>query len=76
MSSTSSALLSLVSLTFVICSLFTFVGKNLVVGGWTADTTQISPLRYLTVRYRNDNTLKGDNFTLHHVCSQEPRDLD
>jgi len=47
MSSTSSALLSLVSLTFVICSLFTFVGKNLVVGGWTADTTQISPLRWV-----------------------------
>lgn len=47
MSSSSSSLLSLLSLTFVICSLFTFVGKNLVIGGWTADTTQISPLRWV-----------------------------
>ncbi|XP_023321965.1 transmembrane protein 19 [Eurytemora carolleeae] len=43
----SSALLSLVSLVFVICSLFAFVGKNLVIGGWTADTSQISPLRWV-----------------------------
>eukprot|EP00088_Acartia_fossae_P042594 TRINITY_DN4477_c0_g1_i1.p1 TRINITY_DN4477_c0_g1~~TRINITY_DN4477_c0_g1_i1.p1 ORF type:complete len:330 (+),score=38.73 TRINITY_DN4477_c0_g1_i1:126-1115(+) len=46
-SNTSSAFLSLISLTFVICSLFTFVGKNLVLGGWTADTSKISPLRWV-----------------------------
>jgi len=48
MSGGSSALLSLVSLAFVICSLFAFIGKNLVIGGWTADSSQISPLRWVS----------------------------
>jgi len=47
MSGRSSACLSLFSLIFVIGSLFTFVSKNLLFGGWTADTLQISPLRWV-----------------------------
>ena len=48
----SSAVLSLVSLAFVICSLFAFIGKNLVIGGWTADSSQISPLRFSAGSFR------------------------
>jgi len=47
MSGKSSSFLSLVSLVFVIGSLFTFVSKNFILGGWTADSLQISPLRWV-----------------------------
>jgi uncharacterized protein (TIGR00297 family) len=48
MSGKSSSFLSLVSLVFVIGSLFTFVSKNFLLGGWTADSLQISPLRWVS----------------------------
>jgi len=48
MSGKSSSLLSMVSLVFVIGSLFTFVSKNFILGGWTADSLQISPLRWVS----------------------------
>jgi len=43
-----SSLLSLASLLFVISSLFLFIFKNLVTGGWTAAEAQISPLRWIS----------------------------
>jgi len=48
MSNASSALLSVTSLLFVTVSLFTFLSKNLLLGGWTADSLQISPLRWVS----------------------------
>ena len=47
MSFSSSTCLSVVLLVFVICSLGSFIGKSLLLGGWTAENAQISPLRYL-----------------------------
>lgn len=38
----------MVSLIFVIGSLFTFVSKNFILGGWTSDSLQISPLRWVS----------------------------
>jgi len=46
MSFSSSTCLSVVLLVFVICSLGSFIGKSLLLGGWTAENAQISPLRW------------------------------
>merc|ERR1712112_619146 len=45
---TVSSLLSLASLLFVVCSLFLFIVKNIVTGGWTASDANITPLRWIS----------------------------
>merc|ERR1712055_921030 len=45
---TVSSLLSLASLLFVVCSLFLFIVKNIVTGGWTASEANITPLRWIS----------------------------
>jgi len=44
----SSNLLSVVSLLFVILSLFVFIGKNLLFSGWTAEHSSTTPLRWIS----------------------------
>jgi len=43
-----SGLLSLGSLFFVTFSLFLFIGKNLLISGWTAEQANITPLRWVS----------------------------
>merc|ERR1712002_1309825 len=45
---TVSSLLSLASLLFVVCSLFLFIVKNIITGGWTASDANITPLRWIS----------------------------
>merc|ERR1739845_78023 len=44
----SSGFLSVVSLLFVISSLFLFIAKNLLFSGWTAEYANITPLRWVS----------------------------
>jgi len=48
MASTTSSLMSLASLLFVVTSLLLFILKNLFTGGWTASDANITPLRWVS----------------------------